>query len=144
MKMFEGIQTFLEEGGDAACYALDILKISEGITGFKIDVIETLCACIEKKFIYYNWQNPADDNNFFVNDPAAMLSFLVGKEYTVTKEAADYAVKSINEWIVERWERVKVGSVVGHFRLPNWDSLRDSQTVKFGKIASKRVFKPKA
>lgn len=141
MKMFEGIQTFLDEGGDAACYALCILKIAERITGFKIDVIETLCVCIEKGFIYYNWKNPNDGNNFFVNEAAKMLSFLVGKSYTISKEAPNYVAKN-NEQIVDRWERTKVGSVIGHFRLPDWDSLRDSQTVRFGKIASKRVFRP--
>jgi hypothetical protein len=42
---------------------------------------------------------------------------------------------------VDRWERVRTGAVTGHFRLPDWDSLHDSQTVKYGKIVSRRVFR---
>lgn len=138
MKMFEGIQTFLDEGGDAACYALDILKIAEKITNFKIDVIETLCVCIEKKFIYYNWENAADNDNFFVKLPAEMLSFLVGKTYTVSKETAEYVLKA-GEYAVDYWQKPDLSP--GHFRLPDWDSLKNSKTVKVGKITSKRIFR---
>jgi hypothetical protein len=45
------------------------------------------------------------------------------------------------EYVVDRWERVKTGAVIGHFRLPDWDSLYDSMTVRYGKIVSKRVFR---
>jgi hypothetical protein len=138
MKMFEGIQTFLDEGGDAACYALDVLKIAEKATGFKIDVIETLCVCIDKKYIYYNWENTLDNNNFFMNDPAAMLSFFTGKKWAVTKESADYAVNP-GEYAVDYWQKPDLSP--GHFRLPDWDSLKDSKTVKIGKITSRRVFR---
>jgi hypothetical protein len=138
MKMFEGIQTFLEEGGDAACYALDILKIAEKVTNKDFDVIATLCTCINKGFIYYNWKNADDDDNFFMKNPAAMLSFLTGKRWTVTKESANYVLKP-DEYAVDYWQ--KPDSVLGHFRLPDWDSLKDSKTAKVGKITSRRIFR---
>lgn len=138
--MKAGIQTFLIEAGEAACYALDILQLAEKITGKTRPVIETLIDCIERKFIYFNWNNQSDNDNFTVLKPDSMLSYLTDIRWSVTKESGDYKAR-INEWIVERWERVKTGTVIGHFRLHDWDSLSDSQTVKYGKIASTRVFR---
>ena len=138
--MKAGIQTFLIESGEAACYALDILQLAEKITGKSRPVIETLIDCIDRKFIYYNWNNQNDNDNFTVLKPDAMLSHLTDIRWSVTKESDAYKAR-IGEWIVERWERVKTGTIIGHFRLPDWDSLADSQTVKFGKIASTRVFR---
>lgn len=139
MKMFEGIQTFLDESGDASCYALCILKLAEKITGLEVDVIATLCGCINQKFIKYNWDNAQDSDNFFVVEPAKMLEFLTSKKWAVSKEEADYVIRP-GEHIVDFWQ--KKGETSGHFRLPYWDSLKNSQTVKFGKITSTRVFKP--
>lgn len=138
--MKSGIQTFLIEAGEAACYALDILQLAEKITGKVRPAVETLIECIDRKFIYYNWNNVNDNDNFTILRPDAMLSYLTDIKWSVTKEAGDYKA-CIGEWIVQRWERVKTGTVIGHFRLPDWDSLADSQTVKFGKIASTRVFR---
>jgi hypothetical protein len=137
---FIGVQTFLVEAGESACYALAIIKLATKITGKYFPVVETLNECIERKYIYFNLGNQNDDNNFFVNDPAKMLSHLTGIRWSIEKCGADYKAK-IDEWIVQRWERVRTGSTTGHFRLPDWDSLVNSQTVKYGKIVSTRVFR---
>jgi hypothetical protein len=138
--MKAGIQTFLGEAGEAACYALDILEIAERERGQKLDTVEALYRGIERGYIHYNEKNPLDNDNFFVKDPAAFLSLLAGGSWTVEKAGPDY-VPAKGEYVVDRWERVKTGAVIGHFRLPDWDSLADSVTVKYGKIASKRVFR---
>ena len=138
--MKEGIQTFLSEAGEAACYALSIMKIAEKITGKSRPVVETLIDCIERKYIYFNWVDPNDNENMFVLLPDEMLSYLSGTSWRVSKEPSGYKAKA-EEWVVERWERVRVGSTTGHFKLPDWDSLVNSQTVKYGKIASYRVFR---
>lgn len=140
MKMEAGIQTFLEEAGEASCYALCIIKLAEMITGKYFPVVETLNDCIAKKFIYYNVNNKNDNDNFFVSAPDKMLSYLTGVKWSVSKEIAEYRMK-VDEWCVQRWERTKAGAVIGHFRLPEWDSLIDSQTVKYGKMISKRIFR---
>jgi hypothetical protein len=140
--MRSGIQTLLGEAGEAACYALAILEIAERELwgGQKIDVVEALCLGIEMGYIYYNEKDPNDNDNFFVKDPAALLAIFAGGRWTVEKTGPEY-IPAKGERVVERWERVKTGAVIGHFRLPDWDSLHESMTVKYGKIVSKRVFR---
>jgi len=140
-KLFPGLQTFFQEAGEAACYALCIAKIAEKITGKAIEPLEALLSGIEHKLIYYNWGSPEDPDNFYVSDAEKFLTLLAGRRATVIKtDNANYRAGP-NEYIVERWERPTAKTVYSHFRLPYWDSLRDSQTVKNGKLASLRVFK---
>jgi hypothetical protein len=138
--MKSGIQTLLGEAGEAACYALDILEIAERERGQNLDVMEALCRGIERGYIYYNEKDPNDNDNFFVENPAAFLALFAGGRWTVEKAGPNY-VPAKGEHVVDRWERVKTGAVIGHFRLPDWDSLYDSMTVRYGKIVSKRVFR---
>jgi hypothetical protein len=140
-KLFAGIQTFLQEAGESACYALSIIKIAERITGRSIEPVTALVDGIEKKHIRYNWNDQHDGDNFFVADPAALLSALTGKPVTVRKETNINRGPAPGEYIVQCWERQAVGKTITHFRLPDWDSLKDSQTVKYGRVASLRVFK---
>jgi hypothetical protein len=129
----------LGEAGEAACYALAIIEIAERVLGYNHDIIATLYRGIKQGYIHYNENDPNDDDNFFVTVPAAFLSMLTLKPWTVKKAGPGY-VPSPGEYVVERWERVKTGTAIGHFRLPDWDSLHDSMTVRYGKIVSKRVF----
>ena len=138
--MKAGFQTFLDEAGDAACYALDIIQIAIFDTGRNFDPINALDVGIGRGYIHYNEFNQDDNENFFVKDPAAFLSALTGKIWTVTKERPEY-VAAEGEYVVERWERQVSGRLISHFRLPDWDSLADSKTVRYGAIASKRVFR---
>jgi hypothetical protein len=138
--MKAGIQTLLGEAGEAACYALDILEIAERERGKKLDVMDALLRGIECGYIYYNEEDPDDNNNYFVEDPAMLLAMLAGGRWMVEKVGPDYR-PAPGEHVVDRWERVKTGAVIGHFRLPDWDSLSNSMTVKYGKIVSKRVFR---
>jgi hypothetical protein len=140
--MRAGIQTLLGEAGEAACYALSILEIAERELwgGQKIDPVDALYLGIEKGYIHYNEKDPDDNDNFFVEDPAALLAMFAGGRWTVEKAGPDY-VPVKGERVVDRWERNITGVVIGHFRLPDWDSLHDSKTVKYGQIVSKRVFR---
>jgi hypothetical protein len=136
--MKPGIQTFFGEIGEAACYALDIIQIAIEETGRNMDPVTMLDLGIHLDFIHYT--APDDNDNFFVNDPAVFLTTISGIDWTMSKESADYVAKP-GERVVERWERKVTGSTIGHFRLPEWDSLADSKTVKFGQLVSKRVFR---
>jgi len=138
--MRAAIQSFLLTAGESACYALDIVQLAEIFTGVKRDLIDTLEQAIDKRYIKFNYHDYDDDDNFFVMNPAGMLSWLTGKVWTVTKEGADYKAKE-GELEVDRWERKKTGITLGHFRLPNWDSLYSSVTVKIGTLVSKRIFR---
>ena len=138
--MKSGIQTLLGEAGEAACYALDIIEIAERERRQRLDPIEALCQGIERGYIHYNEKDPNDNDNFFVENPPALLALLAGGKWTVEKTGPNY-IPAHGEYVVDRWERVRTGAVIGHFRLPDWDSLHNSQTVKYGKIVSKRVFR---
>ena len=138
--MKSGIQTLLGEAGEAACYALDILEIAERVRGQRLDPVDALYQGIERGYIHYNENDPNDNDNFFVEDPAALLAMFAEGRWKVEKAGPDY-VHARGEYVVDRWERVRTGTVIGHFRLPDWDSLHDSMTVRYGKIASKRVFR---
>jgi hypothetical protein len=140
-KLFAGIQTFFQEAGQAACYALSIIKIAERITGQIIDPFAALVDGIEKRHIRYNWNNQDDGDNFFVADPAALLSALTGRPVTVRKKTNINRGPAPREYIVQCWERQAVGKTITHFRLPDWDSLKDSLTVKNGRVTSLRVFR---
>lgn len=137
--MRPGIQTFLEEAGEAACYALSIIQL--GRPDDHDMTISLLIGAINNGYIHYSWDNPDDPDNMYVSQPEKMLAWLTGKVWTVRKEAPEYQLKP-GELVVQRWERVSTGKVIGHFRLPDWDSLVNSQTVRLGKIVSLRVFAP--
>jgi hypothetical protein len=138
--MKQGIQTLLAEAGEAACYALAIIEIAERVTGRKADPLDALYQGIERGYIYYNEQDQNDNDNFFVEDPPALLAMLTGVRWTVEKTGPEY-VPARGEYVVDRWERAITGAVIAHFRLPDWDSLYDSQTVRYGRIVSRRVFR---
>ena len=138
--MKPGIQTLLGEAGEAACYALDVIEIAERVIGIDFDVVLAMYRGIDRGYIHYNEKDPNDNDNFFVENPPAFLSMLAGGRWTVEKTGPNY-LPSPGEYVVDRWERIKTGTVIGHFRLPDWDSLSDSMTVRCGKIVSKRVFR---
>jgi hypothetical protein len=138
--MKPGIQTFFGEAGEAGCYAFDIAEIAERVIGIDLDPVKAIYRGIERGYIHYNEKDPNDNDNFFVENPPAFLAMLAGEKWTVEKTGPDYRPKP-GEYVVDRWERVRTGTVIGHFRLPDWDSITNSQTVKYGKIVSKRVFR---
>jgi hypothetical protein len=141
--LFEGVQSFLSAAGESACYALCIIKIAERVSGIIKNPVEALTTGVEGGYIKYNWENPNDPDNFWVSDPAGFLRYLVlnhNFKVTVRKEPAEYCPQP-DEYIVQCWERQVTGKTITHFRLPDWDSLLNSQTVKYGRVASLRVFK---
>ena len=133
-----GVQTFCQEIGESACYALQLIYVAEKRTGKSFRVLETLDTLIECGYIYYNRQNQNDNKNFYVSNPAACISYLTGQKCVVAHSVADYKAKE-NEYVIERWERETPKGKYNHFRSAEWDSLADSQTVKYGAKVSTRV-----
>jgi hypothetical protein len=130
----------MAEAGEAACYALGIIEIANRFNKQEMPVMETLIKAIDSKYIYYNWKNVSDNDNFTVLDPARFLALMTCQPWQVEKVPFDYAPKP-GEYVIDRWERQLTGKTIGHFRLPDWDSLADSQTVRYGKIVSRRIFR---
>lgn len=137
----DGIQTFLSEAGESACYAIDIVKIAERITGKEFDLLKALQLGIEERDIYFYLERPDDNNNFFVEHPDLFLSRLVGAPWKLEKVEDTKYIPKTGEYVVQRWERKTTSGFYSHFRLPDWDSLVNSKTVEFGALVSLRVFR---
>lgn len=135
--MRKKIQSFFLSAGSFACYAFCIIRLAEKITGTDIDVMSALQAGIDKGFIRFDEDCLSSPNNFYVLEPAKFLEYLSGWKCNVKKEAVDYKPKD-GELCVQCWKRLKST----HFRLPDWDPLENSQTVKYGALDSLRVFYP--
>jgi hypothetical protein len=138
--MKPGIQTVLQEAGEAACYALCLGDVAQEHLGCELTACTVLDAAIEGKYVHYDPNNSDDNDNFYVEYPAGLLGALTGEVWDVRKESADYTALP-GEYVIERWERVKTGAVIGHFKRPNWNSLVRSATVEFGKLVSLRICK---
>jgi hypothetical protein len=141
------VQTLFSKFGEGMCYALCIIELyrkrREDLgfgKGEDIDYFSLIIKAIDKGYIYFNYYDPDDPVNCFVNFPGKMFSWLTGEEWTVlnVKDASSFMDGDL---IVERWERKTTGSVIGHFRLAEWDPLYNSRTVRDGSIASYRVFR---
>ncbi len=139
--MMDFIQTFCGEIGESACYALSLIKVAENITGRNYNVIECLDAAITKGYIYYNRKDPNDNDNFYVQQPEQFVKMLTGRKLSVRHDAANPIIETDKEYVIQRWERVQTGITTAHFRLPDWDPVFDSQTVKHGRIVSTRVIR---
>lgn len=142
--MRSGIQTILSEAGEAACYALTLGKVAEKWIrenrdpDFVQDACLVVLAGIDSGAVYYDEDAPDNNNNFFVEDPSKLLRILTGVNWEVFKAEPGYVPKP-GEFAIQRWERTKTGAVLGHFRLRDWDPVRDSATVRLGAIVSQRI-----
>jgi hypothetical protein len=138
--MNQGIQTVLQEAGEAACYALCLGHVAQERLNHELTACTVLDAAIDGKYVHYDPNNSDDNNNFYVDYPAGLLGALTGEVWDVRREDADYVPKP-GEYVIERWERVKTGTTTGHFKRPNWNSLVHSATVEQGRLVSLRICK---
>jgi len=139
--MRQGIQTLFQEAGESACYAFSICELGERISGKHLDVEAAFEQGFKLGDIYYNEHDQNDPDNFFVRAPDAFMALVSGKKASVRKEPdVNYRPRD-GEYIVQCWERQVTGKTITHFRLPDWDPLLDSETVKRGALKSLRVFK---
>lgn len=138
--MRNDIQAFLAEAGEAGCYAICLINVAEEFLVKEIDVSEGLLLGVDTGSIYYNAADKEDSNNFFVDSPEKFLESMTNTKWSVVKRPADY-VALPNEFVINRWERIKTGAVIGHFDRDNFHPLKHSVTVERGSIVSKRVCK---
>ena len=138
--MRNGIQTILKEAGEAGCYAICLINVAEEFLGKEIDASEGLLLGIDTGAVYYNFADTEDSDNFFVKNPSKFLEMMTNTTWDVRKEPATYAPRH-NEFVVNRWERIKTGAVISHFDRENFHPLKHSVTIERGYIASKRVCK---
>ena len=121
--------------GKSGCYFLSIVYIAEQETKKKIDVLELYEKALSEKWI---------DKDCFMNDPGAMMSYLLNKKVDCRHDVTGYSPKS-NEFEITRYELKETGVTYGHFVVTRngkliYDPFGESRTRKLGKAVSTRIF----
>lgn len=137
--MFRPYQKAAKFLGESGCYFLSIVFLAEEILKKPLNPIALYFEFLEKKYI---------TEDCFVSSPEKIFSELVHKRYMVAKETVEYKVKE-NEYEILRFEyKPSTMSLMAHFVVGNglgeveYDPYGDSQTVKNGRLISKRIFYP--
>ena len=130
--MKNGIQTFYKAIGDYACLILCMIKIAEMHTGMEFDPISVIMAALKNGWI---------EKDMFVSFPEKIMEYLTGEKWTYMHSASPVPEELRSTYLIERWEWNRPDGSSNHFRLKDWDSLENSQTVKNGSIASYRILK---
>lgn len=122
--MTDGIQSKLKKIGESGCYFLCLCHKA----GYTDDsIIELYNTCISKGYI---------DEDCFVKNGSALASFLFRIPLVCTIEKS----KPTNSvFYIEYWFNKNTG--LHHFKLPDYDSLKNSRTIREGVIESYRVFR---
>ena len=144
--MRKAIQRLFIELGEAACYAICIVKHAEtalAATFTDGQVLDYLIAGIDWGYIYYNWNDPADNDNFLVLDAASFLSRLSKQSWIRSAEDASYVPKP-GELVTALWERRTASGATRHFANPDYDPMGNALTIAQGKIVGYRIFRKKA
>lgn len=124
MRNYNGIQTKLEQIGKYGCYLLSIANHFE----YQGDIVDFYDKCLKEKWI---------EEDCTVLNPAAIAHYLGGGNWMVIKSNTPLEMNDA-DFYVECWKNNRTGYT--HFRLPESDTLKNSVTVKEGKIVSYRIF----
>ena len=142
--MREGIQTFLAELGEGACMALCICELGKpGLT--ESEALRLILEGMRRSFIEYDEENRDNPDNCFVANRDGLMNLVTGERgWRSSKENSDYRAKP-GERVIEGWEWIErcKDRIIKHqhFKLVKWDPIKNSRTVKNGKIESLRVFR---
>lgn len=123
MQCYKGIQTKLEQIGNYGCYFLSICCQAN----YQGNIIELYDFCVEK-----GWM----ESDCTVLNPGKIYWYLTGTEVWVVKTTEE--PKGDELFYVELWHNERTG--YSHFKLPDVDTLKNSVTVREGKIHSYRIF----
>ena len=121
--------------GKSGCYFLSILYIAETQTKKTFDVLELYEKALKEKWI---------DNDCFMENPAAMMSYLLGKKVDCRHDVVGVKPKD-NEFEITRYELKETGVTYGHFVVTRngkliYDPFGESRTRKLGSAVSTRIF----
>ena len=145
--MRQGVQTLLAELGEAACLALCICEL--GTPGLpESEAVGLILEGIRRGYILYDENDRQNPNNFFVQDRDGFMEMVTGQAtWRSTRESPGYKPKP-GEKLIEcwKWDETLAGKIISHqhFRLPNWDPIKEARTVRFGQLESCRVFRKAA
>lgn len=134
--MLSGIQSFYLSAGNESCFFLSLIDIAEKRSNRRFDVETVAWICSKKGYVFIDWEDLSNKKNFLVIEHAKILSLLTGEECVYEKESPAYK-KSSNEYVINEYQN---GKMI-HFDGEDFHSLQKSETIKNGKIISKRVFR---
>lgn len=139
------LQKFFKSAYDYSCFADCIIKLACKITGTEhnlTNIGKALDIGFDKGYLSFNQDDYANYDNFTVQDSAAFLSALTGKKFVKETKGRGY-VPGPGEYEVQFWAKTEENGRkgIGHFILPDYDPLENSQTKKVGFIYSKRIFR---
>ncbi len=119
--------------GKSGCYFLCLVYIAEKYTKTKIDVFDLYEKGLKEKWF---------DNDCYMEFPAKMMSYLIGKEVKVRHDVVGYKPKA-NEFVITRYELRETGVTYSHFvvggNVTEYDPFGESRTRKAGEAVSTRV-----
>ena len=136
--MQNGIQSVYLTLGEEACFFLQLVNIAEKEIGYPLDPFTVALVCKAKGYIYLNTDDLKDKKNFLITSHEKVLELITGKEWEYERAAPSYRRKA-NEYVINEYQN---GSYT-HFDSDSFHSLQNSNTVKNGKIVSKRIFRLK-
>lgn len=118
--------TVIKNMASDGCYFLAICELGERIAHRPVDAIETAVVAIKSKWM---------TESFKVEHPETILEFITDRKFKVScpKTKPEGCM-----FYIEKWHNNRTG--FDHFRLHDWDSLKNSVTVREGYIEDYRVF----
>lgn len=122
--------------GRSGCYFLSLVWIAEKLLNKTIDVVELYVKAVSQKWM---------GEDCFMANPAAMLSYLLGKAVDVKHASLSYTLGE-NEYEITRYELRETGITYAHFVVTLngeiiYDPYGESRTCKHGVPQSKRIIK---
>lgn len=130
---FKGLDKKVENIYKYGCYFLDLLFVSK----YQEPTFEEIIKSYDT-FIIKGWM----DEECYIKDPCAILNYLTGKKYSVTKDSVfDSSAACIIGYYYNPNTNLHHFVVMDKYNRVRWDSIEDSNTVKNGFVESYRLFK---
>lgn len=130
---FVGLDKKVEKIYKYGCYFLDLLFISKYQEPTFEEIINYYDTFITKGYM---------DEECYVRDPCAILTYLTGKKYSVKKGLAfDSSAAHVIGCYYHPMTNLHHFVVMNKYNEVLWDSIENSYTVKKGFIESYRLFK---
>jgi hypothetical protein len=133
----KGVQSFIKTVGDEGCYALALCKIAEIYNRLSSGYDAGHAVSAIRKAVEFGLLKP----DMTVLDGAKFLEATTESKWTKEYKDAGY-VPQKGDYLIAEWFNRRTG--LTHFTLEypvKWDGLKDSVTVKEGKIRSFRLYR---
>ena len=129
----KGLEKKVKNIYDYGCYFLDLLYVAK----CREPILEEIVTYYDT-FITEGWM----EENCFVKNPCAILSYLTGRKFSVTKDVVlDPSATYIIGYFYNPTTNLHHFVVMNKDNKVIWDSLENSNTVKNGFIESYRLFR---